>query len=203
MEILRMSSCGTAVAEPGRPLRDVDDELLERIADGDERAFELLYERYFRRVFRFVDKRLRSRADSEETTQEVFINVFSSLESYRREAPFAAWVLGIARRTVASRFKKKRHPTVPLDLDEEPDTIDLMMPVVQRTATPLESYECRERIARIEEAASRHLTEEQWLLFELHHLRHHSISDIAALTHKSEDAVKSNLYRARKLLLAR
>jgi RNA polymerase sigma-70 factor (ECF subfamily) len=197
-----MSSCATAVAEQNAPERGSDDELIERVAGGDESAFDLLYERYFPRVFRFVDKRLRCRADSEETTQEVFINVFSSLESYRHEAPFAAWVLGIARRTVANRFKKKQHPTVPLEPGDEPDTVDLMMPVVQRTSTPLESYECRERMARIEEAASRHLTREQWILFELHHLRHRSISDIAALMHKSEDSVKSNLYRARKLLLA-
>ena len=40
-------------------------------------------------------------------------------------------------------------------------------------------------------------------LFELHHLEHRSISDIAQDLRKSEDAVKSNLYRARKALLAR
>jgi DNA-directed RNA polymerase specialized sigma24 family protein len=40
------------------------------------------------------------------------------------------------------------------------------------------------------------------MLFELHHLRHHPISEIARRLHKSEDAVKSNLYRTRKLLLA-
>jgi DNA-directed RNA polymerase specialized sigma24 family protein len=36
-----------------------------------------------------------------------------------------------------------------------------------------------------------------------HHLQHQSIQDIARDLCKSEDAVKSNLYRARKLLLAR
>ena len=50
---------------------------------------------------------------------------------------------------------------------------------------------------------SRDLTGEQRLLFELHHLQHQSISDIAARTQKTEDAVKASLYRTRKLLLAR
>jgi RNA polymerase sigma-70 factor, ECF subfamily len=184
-------------------VRDVgDDELLERIAAGDEGAFCQLYERYFPRVYRFASRRLSNRADTEEAVQEVFINVFSSLDSFRREGPFAAWVLGVARRTVASRFKKKRHATVPLDADDEAEAIDLAIPTMQRAATPLEVYECRERVAQLEAAAAQ-LSREQWQLFDLHHLQHRSITDIAAILEKSEDAVKSNLYRARKLLMAR
>ena len=194
-----------SAAERGarRPDPGCDLELIARVLEGDEAAFEAIYERYFTRVYNFVQKRLHNRADTEETVQEIFINVFSSVGSYRGEAPFAAWVLGLSRRVIASRFKKKRHATVPLDSGDEPDTVDLTIPTLQRQATPLEHYECRERLSRLEEAALRKLTPEQWRLVELHHLRHESIHDIARLLDKSEDAVKSNLYRARKLLLAR
>ena len=44
---------------------------------------------------------------------------------------------------------------------------------------------------------------EQWQLFQLHHIENRSIQEIALATRKSEDAVKSHLYRARRLLLAR
>ena len=98
--------------------RETDAHLLERLRAGEEPAFRQLYERYFQRVYNFLDRRLRNRADTEETTQEVFINLFASLDSYRGDAPFAAWVFGVTRRTLASRFKRKRHPTVPL-LDAE------------------------------------------------------------------------------------
>ena len=43
-------------------------------------------------------------ADVEETTQEVFINLLSSLHSFRGEGTFAAWVFGITRRVIANRF---------------------------------------------------------------------------------------------------
>jgi RNA polymerase sigma-70 factor (ECF subfamily) len=177
-----------------------DEELIKKVEGGDEAAFEVIYERYFPRVYRFVDRRMHNRADTEETVQEVFINVFSSLGSYRGEAPFAAWVLGVARRTVASRFKKKQHKTVPLEGAEEPATLNVMMPMIQREPTPLEHYECEERIGRLERAVAR-LTQEQRTLFELHHLHHRPIQDLAQTLRKSEDAIKSNLYRARKLLL--
>ena len=185
------------------PHAESDEALVERILSGQPDAFEELYARYIKRVYAFVDKRLRNRADTEETVQEVFIAVFNALGSYRGEAAFAAWVLGIARRTVANRFKKKRHPTVPLEIDDEPAVVDLMVPTIARGTTPLEDYEARERIARLEAAARETLSAEQRRLFELHHLEHRSISDIAQDLRKSEDAVKSNLYRARKALLAR
>lgn len=184
-------------------LPEEDETLIQRVRQGDEGAFELLYERYLPRVYGYVRKRLQNRADVEEAVQDVFFAIFSSLDSFRAEGPFAAWVLGIARRTIANRFRKKQHPTVPLETSEEPEANDLQPVAIQRTATPLELYECNERIARLEDAAVRHLSNEQRRLFELHHLEHRSITDIAALLDKSEDAVKSNLYRARKLLLAR
>ncbi len=178
-------------------------QLVERVAAGDDAAFEVLYERYFPRVYHFLSKRLRNRADAEETAQETFINVFSSIESYRGEAPFAAWVLGVTRRTLAGRFKKKRHPTVSLDGREEPESIDLLRSALHREPTPLENLECGERLAQLDDAVHHQLSEEQRRLFIMHHLSHRSIQDIARTLRKSEDAVKSNLYRARKLLLTR
>ncbi|MDJ0851451.1 MAG: RNA polymerase sigma factor [Myxococcota bacterium] len=180
-----------------------DEQLIERIEAGDEAAFNVLYDRYFPRVSHFVRRRLPNRADAEETVQEVFINVFSSIGSYRGDAPFAAWVLGVSRRTIAGRFKRKRHSTVPLEAQVENETIDVSVPTIRREPTPLELYECEEQLLRLEERAERRLTDEQRTLFELHHIRHQPIQEIARALDKSEDAVKSNLYRARKLLLAR
>jgi len=191
-----MAETGPSAAQP------TDDVLIERIQAGDETAFDLLYTRYFPRVFSFVARRIANRADVEETVQEIFLAVFSSLGSYRREASFASWVLGIARNTAANRFRKKRHPTVPLSETDETEAA-LASPMVQREPTPLEHLELEDRIERLSNAARVDLSSEQRRVFELHHLRHQPIQEIARTLRKSEDAVKSNLYRARKLLLAR
>lgn len=180
------------------PVADSDEALVERIRLGDEQAFEELYERFFKRVFLFVDKRLRNPADTEETVQEVFINIFNSIEGYRGDAPFGAWVFGLTRRTIASRFKRKRHPTVPLVEEEHegsgPST---------RPPSPLEAYEFDELLRQLEGRLDTRLSAEQRTLFRLHHLEDRPISEIAEVLEKSENAVKSNLYRARKVLLAR
>jgi RNA polymerase sigma-70 factor (ECF subfamily) len=180
-----------------------DDDLVAAILDGDEGAFETLYERYFSRIYRFVDRRMRNRADTEEVTQEVFVNLFLSLSGFRHEAPFVAWVFGVTRRTIAARFKKKRHETVTLSEDDAEQARRLSVAAVQREPDPHEVYECNERIGRMQDAARSSLSDEQQRLFLLHHIQNHSIQEIARRVAKSEDAVKSHLYRARKVLLAR
>ena len=176
---------------------------IARVCAGDRAAFEILYERYFPRVHAVVARRVGNRADVEETVQDVFTSVFTSLGSFRGEGPFAAWVLGVARRTVAGRFKKRQHPVVPLDDATDGESVDAASPMLRREPTPFELYECEERLARLEAAAAEDLNAEQRRLFALHHLEHLPVQAIAAQLAKSEDAVKSNLYRARRLLLAR
>lgn len=178
-----------------------DETLIDRIVRGQTDHFEILYERYFKRIHRFVSRRMANAADVDETVQEVFINVFGSLESFRGEAPFAAWVFGLTRRTIANRYKRKRTETVPLPTDEHEASLSLADDFPGE-GDPLAAYERRERLVRLQRGADR-LTNDQWELFRLHHLEHRSIEDIASATHKSRDAVKSHLYRARKLLLAR
>ena len=176
-----------------------DEELLARIQQGDEAAFNVLYARYFKRVYGFVYRRLNARADVEETTQEIFINLFSSIDSYRGEGTLSAWIFGISRRVIANRFKRKRHPMVPF---AEEETESLNIPAITHP-TPLEEYECVERMEQMRESMDRRLSEEQRVLFRMHHIEDRPISEIALHLHKSEDAIKSNLYRARRLLLLR
>ncbi|MEE3329260.1 MAG: RNA polymerase sigma factor [Myxococcota bacterium] len=178
-----------------------DEVLVERLQDGDEAAFEELYERYFKRIAHFVRRRMDNQADVEETVQEVFINVFSSIQNYRGDAPFVAWVFGLTRRTIANRYKRKRHPTV--SMEEEDTNIAVSHPATPHTLpTPDQVYDGEERARQLDAALVQKLSSEQQQLFKLHHMEERPIAEIAEMLGKSEDSVKSNLYRTRKLLLA-
>jgi RNA polymerase sigma-70 factor (ECF subfamily) len=194
---------GVDLADRGIDPKDVSEAaLVDRVRNGDAEAFEAIYERYFKRIYHFVHRRLNIRADAEEATQEVFISVFSSIDSYRGDAPLAAWIFGITRRVVAARFRRKRHTMLPLG-DDDSEQWSTVLSKMSSEPTPLESYECQERLQQMRDVLERRLTREQQLLFQLHHLEELPISEIAAALNKSENAVKSNLYRARKLLLDR
>jgi RNA polymerase sigma-70 factor (ECF subfamily) len=198
----RGKGCHVAALPLTEPAATSDAELVERLCKGDEVAFEQLYERYFKRIYCFVDRRLRNPADTEETVQEVFFNVFSSIGSFRGDAPFAAWVFGLTRRTIAGRFKKKRHVTVSLS-DEDRDRLTPCAAEATDAPSPLEMCEFQEFVDRIDAAVNTRLNEEQRRLFQLHHVEDRPITEIARRFCKSENAIKSNLYRTRRILLAR
>jgi len=185
------------------PGAESDEQLVERVKSGDRDAFEALYRRFFPRIYRFVQKRMGNRSDVEETVQEIFIATFSSLGAFRGEAPFGAWVYGLARRTIANRFKRKRAETVPWS-ETDIALSDAASAVHEdaNAADPHATYERNERLAQLESAA-RQLSPSQWEYFRLHHLEDVPIEEIARDAHVSRDAIKSHLYRARKLLLAR
>ncbi|MFK7898420.1 MAG: RNA polymerase sigma factor [Myxococcota bacterium] len=182
---------------------ETDEMLVDRVRDGDRAAFDELYDRYFKRIHAFLDRRLNNRADTEETTQEVFINVFSSIDTFRGDAPFAAWIFGLTRRTLAARFRRKRHPMVPLFEEDEDVSFSSLTAAGQPEATPLENYEMTERANQLKQTLEHELSPEQRRLFELHHLESMPIAEIAKTLSKSEDSVKSNLYRTRKQLLSK
>jgi RNA polymerase sigma-70 factor (ECF subfamily) len=184
------------------PASITDEQLVDLVRHGDRAAFETLYRRFFPRIYRFAQKRMGNRADVEETVQEIFIAAFSSLGAYRGEAPFGAWAYGLARRVIANRFKRKRAETVPWS---ETDALHADAAALRdggNAPDPHATYERNERLAQLESAA-RQLSPSQWEYFRLHHLENVPIEDIARRRGLTRDAVKSHLYRARKLLLMR
>jgi RNA polymerase sigma-70 factor (ECF subfamily) len=194
---------GALVAAPNidEAVQCSDDELIQLVKHGDHEAFSILYDRYFRRIHNFVARRINNPADVEETVQEIFINVFSSIESYRGEAPFLAWVFGITRRSISSRFKKKHHPTVSINDDEHENSQDAAAGLTL-VPSALETIEYKQRVRALDRVIKSLLTPEQRTLFELHHLQQRPIQDIARTLNRSEDSIKSNLYRARKIIAA-
>ena len=187
-------SAATAICAGPDSAADLD--FVAQLRAGEREAFDLFYEAFFPRVYGFVQKKLADRADSEEVVQEVFLNIFLSIDSYRGEAPLAAWVFGVTRRTIARRFRKKRAVTVPLS-DEENLGERLPDPAA---ATPLEHYEAEERLIAIQSVVHDDLSAEQWQIFSRHHLDGDSVTAIATSLGKTEDSIKSNLYRTRRAL---
>jgi RNA polymerase sigma-70 factor (ECF subfamily) len=97
---------------------ETDAELIQRIGDGDRRAFESLYERYARPVYGFALRRLRDRGQAEDVAQETFASVWRSASSYRPErGPGAAWLYAVARNAVVDRIRVNARgaPSVPAE----------------------------------------------------------------------------------------
>lgn len=98
-----------------------DGELLQRIADGDREAFDVLYRRFVRPVFALALRRLGDRGRAEDATQETFTSVWRSASSYRAErGPGAPWLYAVARNAIVDRTRARSEP--PTEAPDEPSS---------------------------------------------------------------------------------
>jgi RNA polymerase sigma-70 factor (ECF subfamily) len=96
-----------------------DGELIQRAADGDRSAFELLYQRYARPVFGLALRRLGDRGRAEDAVQETFASIWRSAASYKPErGPGAPWLYAVARNAIVDRARTRTD--VPADIPDEP-----------------------------------------------------------------------------------
>lgn len=101
--------------------RSPDEQLIRRVALGERRAFEELYDS----LAPMVLLRLRRRADGDvaaEVLQDTFVKVWRSAADFRGEGEVAAWVWSIASRCLIDRFRRETARPLPVpvgDLGEE------------------------------------------------------------------------------------
>jgi len=174
-----------------------DQELLEGIRKSSEEDFNLLYERYFQRVYSFAYARLRNRADAEEVTQEAFTAVFRSIDHYRGQSSLLSWIYGITKNTVNNHLRRAKSYELRLTRAEHE---------LQRPSSSLHAFTPEENLSfrRCTEAVIESLdsvADWQAEVFVLRHVENLPIGEIARRTSRSNDAVRSSLYRVKRLLV--
>src|SRR3954468_6172396 len=92
-----------------RGLAGRSDERLVAIAkDGDERAFEVLYERHAPAILRYCRSLLRSTQEAEDVKQEVFVLAISALRRGAQPDMFRAWLYRVAHNACMSHLRMRR-----------------------------------------------------------------------------------------------
>jgi RNA polymerase sigma-70 factor (ECF subfamily) len=85
-----------------------DDELMGRVARGDEEAARLLVERWQTPVFAFHLRMVGSREDAQDLGQETFIRLFRHADRYRQSGQFRSWFFKIAGNLARSHLRRRR-----------------------------------------------------------------------------------------------
>ncbi|NLU05769.1 MAG: RNA polymerase sigma factor [Firmicutes bacterium] len=86
--------------------------LARKISQGDEEAFETLYNRYYKQIYLHVSGIVKNNQDAEDLTQEVFLRVYSSIGTYSGRASLGRWMRRVATNLCIDKMRKKRIPTV-------------------------------------------------------------------------------------------
>lgn len=169
-----------------------DTELIEKVADGDERAFLALYDRYASRVHALTLRILHDRMLAEEATQDTFLKVWSRARQYLAErGSLLVWLLTIARRTALDRLRLEgRRPM--LSNSEDPD--------IAWESVANEDSLTSEARWRSMYFAVQSLPEEQRQVIELAYYQGMSQSEIAEVLGWPLGTVKSHIRKAMESL---
>jgi RNA polymerase sigma-70 factor, ECF subfamily len=170
-----------------------DFELTQAAASGDMAAFETLYERHYRRVYSLCLRMLANPTEAEDLSQEVFVQLFRKLGSFRGESQFTTWLHRLTVNQVLMHFRKKgvRMEKTTEEGDELNDIVQVgterpgSMPVVDRIAL---------------DAAIAQLPPGYRSVFVLHDVEGYEHEEIGKLLGVSVGTSKSQLHKARMKL---
>ena len=84
-----------------------DYELAQASALGDMQAFETIYKRHHRRVYSLCLRMVANATEAEDLTQEVFIQLFRKIGSFRGESAFTTWLHRLTVNHVLMHFRKR------------------------------------------------------------------------------------------------
>ncbi len=84
-----------------------DIELSRLAADGNISAFELIYERYHRRTYSLCLRMTSNPTEAEDLTQEVFIQLFRKISSFRGDSAFSTWLHRLTVNQVLMHFRRR------------------------------------------------------------------------------------------------
>jgi RNA polymerase sigma-70 factor (ECF subfamily) len=191
-----MATCAiaspSAVIETSPAVPTVDFNLVSRANEGDRDAFATLFELHKRKVYSLCLRMTGDVVEAEDLTQDVFIQVFRKIATFRGDSSFSTWLYRVAVNTVLMELRKKHPRQVSLDEPVETDSSTLQRDV-GRNDLDLEGSVDRIALGR----AIQELPEGCRRIFLLHEVEGYEHHEIAQLLHCSVGNSKSQLHKAR------
>ena len=167
-----------------------DQELIDRIANQDRAAVEVLYVRHQVRIYRFIMRFVRNEAIAEELTNEVFLDIWRLAGRFEGRSAVSTWMLAVARNKAISLLRKKSEE----GLDEDAaaniaDTSDDPEVAAQKGDKGMIIRQCMDD-----------LSAEHREVIDLVYYHEKSVREVSEITGTSESTVKTRMFYARKNL---
>jgi len=186
----------------GRKVNDTvsSEDLMARIAEGDEESFEILVNRHQTSVLNLIYRFVGNRAQAQDLAQEVFLRVWQAAGSYEPKARFTTWIYRVTANLCLNELKSARrkkwfsflrfheHNETPMEetiSDDAPSAEDLLLE--------------KERSRQISDALQS-LPANQRMAMVLKRYDDLSYEEIARILGCSVSAVESLLVRAKRTL---
>ncbi len=168
-------------------------ELILRAKEGDQHAFLALYERYARLVAARVVRLTGRRDELDDIVQEVFTQLFRSLDRFDDDQLFEPWLYRVTRNVVVSHRRKQSRAVAITEVED-----------FHNLETDQEAWaqiKARARL-RLLYAALERFSEEEQEAFLLHCVEGLTLREVGEQTGTSENTVSTRVGRVRRKLFA-
>jgi RNA polymerase sigma-70 factor, ECF subfamily len=176
-------------------------QLIRRCIAGDAAAWEELVQRYHRRIYNICFRFAGSATDAQDLTQEVFIKMYRTLNTYDVErGAFITWVTAMTRNLLVDHFRRTKQERLTDSLDAAPSERDDAMPLSEQIQDGRPSPVARAESRQLGEAVHRALGRLSPDLREaviLRDLQEMDYKEIATVLKVPEGTVKSRINRGR------
>jgi RNA polymerase sigma factor (sigma-70 family) len=176
-----------------------DTDLVTAVRRGDDRAFEVLYQRYHARIAAYVRGMVKDHARAEDVTQEVFFAALRRMRDTERPIAFKPWIYEIARNACIDAYRRtSRADELSYDAEGGLGAGDHLR-LVSPDQGPDAAVESKQRLDDLCGAFGG-LSEAHHQILVLRELEGLSYREIGERLGMSRPAVESTLFRARRRL---
>ncbi len=182
---------------------DVDAPLVERVKQGDVKAFEMLVVKYQRRIERLVGRMVRDVDLVPDIAQETFIRAYRALPQFRGDSAFYTWLYRIAVNTAKKQLMELKRDLLVTESAragrDDDDDSRIIQNEPSDSATP-EALLASKQIAAAVNFAVEALSDELRQAITLREIEGLSYEEIAEVMNCPIGTVRSRIFRAREAI---
>ncbi len=188
-----MGEC-SQVSEPNS-----DQQLVERVQQGDKQAFNLLVMKYQHKVANLISRYVKNQGDVADVAQEAFIKAYRALPNFRGESAFYTWLYRIAVNTAKNYLVSQGRRPPATDVDAEEAEFYDGADALREHGSP-ERQLLSDEIKRAVFSTIETLPEELRVAITLRELEGMSYEEIATVMECPVGTVRSRIFRAREAI---
>jgi RNA polymerase sigma-70 factor, ECF subfamily len=168
------------------------DEIIQRCLSGDQAAWESIVRQHWRKVFNIAYKFVGKHDEAEDLTQDVFLKIFKSLNTFDRRANFQTWLISVSRNLCIDHYRSVRKERETINRDIDPGDLS----PASTTASPYAQIELRDRVTLLRLALEKlaPTLRTAVMMRDIQELSYQEIADRLSLP---EGTVKSRINRGR------
>jgi len=174
------------------PSSDAIEALIRRCLRGDQAAWESIVRQYRRKVFNTAYKFVGRHEQAEDLTQDIFLKIFKSLDTFDSRANFQTWLISVSRNLCIDHYRRVRKERETIDHQVDANELSPL----SHEPSPMAGLERRDRVSLLRHAMAK-LPETLRTAVLMRDIQEMTYQEIADALRLPEGTVKSRINRGR------